>query len=401
MTIAIIGGGISGMYLAHLLSKSHICCILIESTSRLGGRIYTYKDAHLSVVEAGAGRFLLSHKRLIRLLKELNLYDKCRKIAKSFIYLPQGNPQEIPQKSHIENLMQRVIRASKRRSYDFLRKIVLLDYVKTILNPIDSKLLYDSFGYSTELTTMNAYDAIQMIENHLAKSNFYYLSGGLSQIATELEKILVESPYVTILSKCPIENIEEGTTGGYRLYGRNGVIMRADKCICAVPVPVMRKWDALASVRDSLDSIVCAPLCRIYSVIKGADERYPVKFATDTDIKMYIPMGGDVAMISYTDNDYARKWKRVYDEGGTLVLNRELRKELAKTLGPGFPAPKYTKLFYWDCGVGYWALGADSRHFKLHVDRGLYICGENVSVLNQQWIEGALDTAEQVFHYLT
>ena len=74
---------------------------------------------------------------------------------------------------------------------------------------------------------------------------------------------------------------------------------------------------------------------------------------------------------------------------------------MAKTLGPGFPAPKYTKVFYWDCGVGYWALGADSRHFKLNVDRGLYICGENVSALNQQWIEGALDTAEKVFHYLT
>jgi len=406
MTIAIIGGGISGMYLAHLLSKERQSCILIDSKKHLGGRIDTYKGPHLTGVEAGAGRFLLSHKRLIRLLKELHLYDKCEKITTPSTYIPQiGSSDAIPTKSHIDNLMHRVIHDSKRRSYDSLRKITFMDHVKTVLNPKDAKLLYDSFGYSTEFTVMNAYDAVEMIENHLAKRNFYHLSGGLSQIIERLEQKLVELPYVTILRKCPIENIVERTSTSsttYILHGReSGFMMEVDQCICAVPVPIMRKWSALASIHNSLDSIVCAPLCRIYSVMQGASERYPVKFATDTDIKMYIPISGDVAMISYTDNDYAKKWKGIHDEGGTLALNRELRKELVKTLGAGVPMPRYTKMFYWGCGVGYWGLNADTRNFRLKVKQGLYICGENVSALNQQWMEGALDTAEQVFRQIT
>jgi len=101
-------------------------------------------------------------------------------------------------------------------------------------------------------------------------------------------------------------------------------------------------------------------------------------------------------MISYTDNDYARKWNRIYEEGGAQVLNRELKKELEKTVGPIKAMPKKTKVFYWECGVGYWGVGADSANFDQEPLTGLFICGENVSEENQQWIEGALDTAEWV-----
>jgi hypothetical protein len=102
-------------------------------------------------------------------------------------------------------------------------------------------------------------------------------------------------------------------------------------------------------------------------------------------------------MVSYTDNEYALRWNRIYKEEGTQVLNRELKKELEKTVGPmGHIGPKRTKVFYWECGVGYWGPGADSVNFDQEPQKGLFICGENVSQNNQQWIEGALDTTEEV-----
>ena len=241
--------------------------------------------------------------------------------------------------------------------------MIFLDFARQVLDPLEANLLYDSFGYSTELTIMNAYDAVQMIENHLAKRSFYVLGGGgLSQIINKLTEILEKSDYVTIRRGCHIDDISSLPTGGYRL---------------------------LSGSRNS-------PLCRIYSVLEGSGEYLPHRFTTNTDIRYYIPIRGDVAMVSYTDNDYARKWNRIYEENGVNVLNRELKKELERTTGHIDSIPKHTKIFYWNCGVGYWGVGADSENFDYEPRKGLFICGENVSAKNQQWIEGALDTARWV-----
>ena len=400
--IAIIGGGIAGLYAAYRLSKKRIPCTLFESTTRLGGRIHTYQDAYLGQIEAGAGRFLLSHKYLVRLLKELHLYDKKVAISGHSEYKPSsGSPlyQVLHNRKmgHIKDLIQTVIHAAKSRPKSKLRQMVFLDFARQVLKPEESILLYDSFGYSTELTIMNAYDAVKMIENHLLKPRFYILAGGLEQIVTRIVGVLEKSDYVTIRAGCPIENISPLAHGGYALTTSKGGVVEFAVCICAVPVPALRRWPIFRPIKPVLDTIVCSPLCRIYSVIEGVGSKLSHKFTTNTNIRYYIPMGGDVAMISYTDNDYARRWNRIYQEGGLRVLNRELKTELGKTVGgPINITPKHTKIFYWDCGVGYWGLGADSAKFDKQPLPGLFICGENVSQENQQWIEGALDTAEWV-----
>ena len=399
--IGIIGGGIAGLYIAYHLAKKKKPCILFEKSLRLGGRIYTYQDPYLGEVEAGAGRFLLSHKYLVQLLKELDLYDKKIHIPRHSHYWPSsGSPLyqvlNRNKKGHIEDLIQTVLESSKKHSKTKLRQMIFLDFARQVLDPLEANLLYDSFGYSTELTIMNAYDAVQMIENHLAKRSFYVLGGGgLSQIINKLTEILEKSDYVTIRRGCHIDDISSLPTGGYRLLSgsRNFAI---NVCICAVPVPVLRAFPIFRAINHKLDSIVCSPLCRIYSVLEGSGEYLPHRFTTNTDIRYYIPIRGDVAMVSYTDNDYARKWNRIYEENGVNVLNRELKKELERTTGHIDSIPKHTKIFYWNCGVGYWGVGADSENFDYEPRKGLFICGENVSAKNQQWIEGALDTARWV-----
>jgi hypothetical protein len=58
-----------------------------------------------------------------------------------------------------------------------------LDYSKQILPPNESQLILDSFGYSSELTDMNAYDTIILIETQFnPKNQFYVLQGGLTQL---------------------------------------------------------------------------------------------------------------------------------------------------------------------------------------------------------------------------
>lgn len=71
--IIIIGGGLSGLTLAYLLSKRNINTTILEASSRLGGRIQTVKGVLGTPLELGATWFSDTHPRLISLIDELGL----------------------------------------------------------------------------------------------------------------------------------------------------------------------------------------------------------------------------------------------------------------------------------------------------------------------------------------
>ena len=114
----------------------------------------------------------------------------------------------------------------------------------------------------------------------------------------------------------------------------------------------------------------------------------------------YKPQEG-VIMISYCDNIFADRWQRLYKKEGIRAVNRKLREDIWNSTGIRIPMPKHTEIFYWDCGVGYWGVGADSHQvaekmIQPYKNMSLFICGENYSENGQQWIEGALETADKV-----
>ena len=71
--IVIIGGGLSGLTLAYLLSKKNLNFIILEASSRLGGRIQTITGENGTPLELGATWFSSIHSDLLSLLKELGL----------------------------------------------------------------------------------------------------------------------------------------------------------------------------------------------------------------------------------------------------------------------------------------------------------------------------------------
>ncbi len=67
--ILILGGGLSGLYLAFLLEKAGKDYILLEGSDRLGGRMFTRKDIHRDVGGRGIGD---KYTEVMKLIEEFN-----------------------------------------------------------------------------------------------------------------------------------------------------------------------------------------------------------------------------------------------------------------------------------------------------------------------------------------
>ena len=81
----IIGGGLSGLTLAYLLSKKGIHAQILEASSRLGGRIQTIKGKNETPLELGATWFSDIHQNLLSLIDELKL-DKYPQYSKGISF---------------------------------------------------------------------------------------------------------------------------------------------------------------------------------------------------------------------------------------------------------------------------------------------------------------------------
>ncbi|WP_341227612.1 NAD(P)/FAD-dependent oxidoreductase [uncultured Arcticibacterium sp.] len=94
--IVIIGGGLSGLTLAYLLSKHNISATVLEASPRLGGRIQTIKGKNITPLELGATWFSDVHTNLNQLLEHLDLkkfpqYSKGKSLFQTKSFEP---PQE-------------------------------------------------------------------------------------------------------------------------------------------------------------------------------------------------------------------------------------------------------------------------------------------------------------------
>lgn len=94
--IIIVGGGLSGLTLAYLLSKKNIDATVLEASPRLGGRIQTVKGALGTPLELGATWFSDVHPNLLSLIAELGL-QKYLQFSKG-LSLFQTTSFEPPQK---------------------------------------------------------------------------------------------------------------------------------------------------------------------------------------------------------------------------------------------------------------------------------------------------------------
>jgi monoamine oxidase len=307
--------------------------------------------------------------------------------------------------------------ASKGELLDKLRNISFIDYAKMVLNNhAEVQLILNSFGYYSELVIMNAYDAIQLMDLLAPHNQFFVFDGGLSQIIHALASRL-NNKYVKILKNKHVFDIvlkmDDNSFDDKVLFHifiqENVRPIVAKTCICALPSNALKKLKISHYFYPLLKQVQCAPLCRIYSkfAVENGDVWFKgmPKITTNNNLRMIIPVSekDGIIMISYTDNKFAKYWKRVFDKYGVDGVDSRIARLIKESTGKDIPKPIKTKLCYWGCGVGYWGIGANSKDtstaiLKPFCDFSFYICGEHFSEKYQQWMEGALDTSDRVLN---
>ena len=373
--VVIVGGGLAGLNCA-LTLPTHLNMLLLEKRD-VGGRIYTHKDAHM-VVEAGGARFNEGHVRLFKLLREFRLAGKITPLPTADpVYLDTKDPSKTY--ADVHRILEAILQSSKKPSIHH----TVLEHAALIVTPNDIALLKKGFGYTAELTIMNARDALELFKTYSLP--FFILKGGLSQLVDKLAKKVKHIVHEEVLDVCFKKCFEISTAN---------TTYTSTICICAVQKPNLERFTVAKPLFSKLQHIKSAPLCRIY-----ANARIPEKIYTDSDLKMVIPMSETVALISYTDSKYADKWKKIKDDGGDRAVGAKLRESLGE-LHIKTPISNIN-MFYWPNGVGYWGVGANSEKLErelLHPFKNIpfFICGENFSAKHQQWMEGALETSDKV-----
>jgi len=457
--IIIIGGGIAGLYCFYQLQKKfpnkNLKISLFEKNDYFGGRCLTkYKkfnkkfnkkinktfnnklNKKIIQYETGAGRLNENHKLFLSLLKDLDLKDELIETTGKSNILPSKdydlkskfqNKTSFTYIKKVINHAKSLIKKNKIKGTKELQKYTFIEYAKTILQQDEVKFLLDFSGYYGELVYENAYDAIRLFEEGITNSlKYYILKHGFTHfINTLVKKIKIngqqkqqkqqEEQYHQLYLNQELLKIKE--LGNTYVLNINNNIYQTKFLILALPKPALLKFNYLNIYNPELNSVSCKPLCRIYSVFPKTWFSNLEKSTTNTNLRYIIPINKEngLIMTSYTDAKYALYWKKFLNKS-----NNELSKEIVKQLKLIFyekektknkttetpikiEKPIYNSINYWNCGVAYWKPNVNSKviskkMLKINKDKTLYIIGENYSN-NQGWVEGALETVEDLFKY--
>lgn len=144
--VIIIGGGLSGLTLAYLLEKKGFEPIIIEASSRLGGRIQTVDGKLGTPLELGATWFSDSHQALLLLLEELGL-KKYPQFTKG-ISLFQTDLHVPPQSFSVSE--------SEAPSYR------LVGGTEMLINTLKSRLVKTKIILNTQITRISLIDSSRL-----------------------------------------------------------------------------------------------------------------------------------------------------------------------------------------------------------------------------------------------
>ena len=407
----IIGGGIGGLYCAYrILNDKNVNgenITIFEKSNRLGGCVQSW-GKHFpypsTTIEAGAGRFLSGHTKLLELietfkLKKTDVKNNGKDFVSKMTYKPDIN--NLYQKLLINNDKEKENEKEKER----MKKMSFFSWASEILTTQEIRFLSFYSGYSKDFEELNAWNFMELYKD-VFDSDYFGLEEGLSSIIKGL-KIECIKKGVRIEKGVEILDIQK-IPGGYSLkpcVSGGQKKYKTKNLILALPRHSLRKFSLLKNDMNTsslLKSVQKQPLMRIYAEVPRLSEKVTKKVTTDGLLRYIIPIDIDnnVFMISYTDGRFADYWNEIKSIGKDYLISRI--KECLKRMFREDYDVKNVNAYYWKDCVHLWKPGCDSEKVTkdiLNPMENLYICSESYSG-KQGWMEGSLEMVDKCINKL-
>ncbi len=408
MDLIVVGGGIAGLYTIYKLiqTNSNISQILLlESTSRLGGRIHTIHKKS-QTYEAGGARFSNHHIKLMKLIKEFNMEKKLIPLNSQKVYISSDNPSvQISITDQSDKALAHIISMIRKAKISEEELLSMTFYeVANKISPELTQEFVKYYPYYSEVFVMNARDAlISLNRDFTNKTQYYILGGGLEQIVKKIVEF-IKKHNVKIKLNSTVTNILEKSSGeGFIVeyeHKNKKINIETSKLVLALTsnallsIPFIKKQD----FTPLLKLVSSQPLFRIYA--KYSKPWIPNHVITNTELNYIIPYSMDgLIMISYTDGPETEIWYKYYLESEKKLIEM-LHKKL-KEIMPNVTIPKLEWIDacpHWTDGCHYWVprktmIDSNELESKIrHPMNNMWIVGEAFSNY-QAWVEGSLDTS--------
>ena len=443
--LTIIGGGIAGLYtiykyLKHTENKTKETknketktkrILLLESTSRLGGRVKTVHNKG-QTYESGAGRFSNYHHLLLELIKEFNLDSQIFPIKAKKIFIDEESKShtKIPITNQTDKALQELSSLIKQKNItdEYLLSKTLFEIAKE-LSPKIADILDKFYPYYSELNVMNARDGLILMQRDFSNNvNYFVLGGGLEQIIDKLVDYIKKHKNVQIKLETPLidisritKNLKSKTNKNYyELKTFDSKIYQTKNLFLAIPskailsIPFFNNPNNpnnnTTLIKKLLKLVSPQPLYRIYAKYK--EPFLDKQIITNSELSFIIPYNQEgLIMITYTDGVDTKYWLKQYLKSKENLIDKIHQK--LKEIIPDIKIPELEWIdgstSYYESGAHYWK----PRKLKEYMDPeeledkirhsedlpNLWIIGEAFSNY-QAWIEGSLLTSSKAINEL-
>ena len=386
----IIGGGLAGLSIAEFLAnKKSDNVLVLEQYTAWGGRALTYRDKAKNIqYEIGAGRIFHTHKHVGALVKRFGLHTYPISTESTF----NGHPNPfLDLFEPIRHLLQS------------LPDNVLATHTVKELVPKELHTTLEYYPYWSEFNLLRADLALPLFARKhtmgtTSPDDYYGIVEGIDTLTTRLHEA-AESAGATLKNRHKVTNIQRLASDLFEITGLRGkrklpFVYKASRVIIAT---CRCGYSGLSILKNMplMKQLATGSLMRIYAIYQPPLD-ITEKVVTSGPLRYIIPINPKTGliMISYTDGDDTKYWRKL--EGDEL--EETLRQELTK-LFPDKIIPKttYLKKHDWTNGCTYWLPGTydpkEASKLAHNPEPNLYLTGESVS-LTQTWMEGALESVE-------